>query len=262
MNAFNFSGFGSQSECLRRYTETARGPAQIEPWFDPVRRWAEDRDFVIRPERGDPPAGPAIAAGHQPVPVEDAGDQIIIGDEHQLPNRRDDIGGDAVALPSASLRQAQFSMDAANPMDQENNLGGCIIDIGDHLVDDSAHDALLEPGIRRGRRPDNPQVTDERGDIHCRQRGWFRRRGITLGDVTLDVADARERPVLSRLQFSRDQQVLRIGGIILPECLIGTIARSFEIAHQRIANLITARACNGDDFLKSDGGERRGFKRR
>ena len=106
-------------------------------------------------------------AGHQNVSIEDAGNQIIIGDEHQLPDGRDDIAGGAVALPSATLRQTQFCMDPSDPMDQQDDLGGCIIDIGDHLVDDGAHDALLEPRIRRRRRPDSPKVSSERRDVHC-----------------------------------------------------------------------------------------------
>ncbi|WP_143744506.1 hypothetical protein [Mesorhizobium prunaredense] len=41
--------------------------------------------------------------------------QIIIGDEHQLAEGHDDIAGRAVALSTAPLREAQLSMNAANP---------------------------------------------------------------------------------------------------------------------------------------------------
>lgn len=92
-------------------------------WLFAVRRWPEDRDLMMRPVCGDPFACPSIAvAGHQSIAVEDAGNQIIIGDEHQLADGRDDIAGRAVALSTAPLWQAQFSMDAANPMDQENDI--------------------------------------------------------------------------------------------------------------------------------------------
>src|SRR5258707_960569 len=57
---------------------------------------------MMRPERGDPLPCPAIAvAGHQAVTVEDAGNQIIIGDENQLADGGEHVGGDAVALASA-----------------------------------------------------------------------------------------------------------------------------------------------------------------
>ena len=124
----------------------------------------------MRPERGDPLSGPSVAmAGQQTVSVEDAGNQIIGGDENELTDGRDDLGGGAVALASTPLRQAKLGMHAADPVDQQNDLGGFVVDIGDHLVDDGAHDALLEPGIRRRRRPDSPKVRAERGDVDRRQ---------------------------------------------------------------------------------------------
>src|SRR3979490_1850797 len=63
---------------------------------------------MMRPERGDPLPCPAIAvAGHQAVPVEDAGNQIIIGDENQLAAGGEHVGGDAVALSAAAPRRAR-----------------------------------------------------------------------------------------------------------------------------------------------------------
>src|SRR6202048_605115 len=69
------------------------------------------------------------------------------------------------------------------------------------------------------------------------------------GNPGLDLAYTCERAVPSQLQFRRDQPVLRIDGVILPECPIGAVARSFEVAHQRITNLIAAagRLCFGLD---------------
>ena len=218
MNALDLACFGGEPERLRRHADEMRGIGQVEPWLFAVGCSPEDWNLVMRPEGSDPLACPSIAvAGHQSIPVEDAGNQIIIGNEHQLVDGRYDVGGGTVALSSASLRQAQFSMDAAKPMNQENDLGRCIIDIGDHLVDDGAHDALLEPRIRCRRRPDSAKVTGERGNVRCRQGRWFRRRGIMRGDPALDVANASERLVPSQLQFGRDQPVLGIGRVILPD---------------------------------------------
>src|ERR1700738_3994041 len=66
------------------------------------------------------------------------------------------------------------------------------------------------------------------------------------GNPGLDLAYTCERAVPSQLQFRRDQPVLRIDGVILPECPIGAVARRLEVAHQRITNLITAagRLCS------------------
>src|SRR4029077_20921463 len=106
MNALDLAGVGGKPEGLGRDAQDARRIAQIEPWLLPVRRWLEHGDFMMRPERSDALACTAVAvARHQSVAIEDAGNQIIIGDEHLLANSRDDIGRGAVALPAASLRQ-------------------------------------------------------------------------------------------------------------------------------------------------------------
>lgn len=83
--------------------------------------------------------------GHEAVSVEDSGNQIVAGDQHQLPDSCDDVTGGAIALPAPSLRKAQFGMDATDPVDQQNDLGGFIVDIGNQLLDNGARDALLEP---------------------------------------------------------------------------------------------------------------------
>ena len=93
MNTFDLACFRGEPEGLRHNAEETRGLAQIEPRLVPVRRRPEDRDLVMRPERGNPLARPAIAmAGHQAVPVENAGNQVIIGDKDQLAHSSDDVG--------------------------------------------------------------------------------------------------------------------------------------------------------------------------
>src|SRR4030088_263126 len=69
------------------------------------------------------------------------------------------------------------------------------------------------------------------------------------GNPGLDLAYTCERAVPSQLQFRRVQPVLRIDGVILPECPIGAVARRLEVSHQRITNLIAAagRLCFGLD---------------
>ena len=250
MNGFDLARFGGEPERLCCNAEQTRRLVQIEPWLVPVRRRSEYRDLMVRPERGDPLPCPAIAvAGHQSVSVENTGNQVIIGDENQLADGGEDVGRGAVALSAATPRQAQFGMNAANPMDQENDLRRFVIDIGDHLVDDGAHDARLEPRVGRRRRPYSLEIGGEGGDVYWRQKRWLGRRGIVRGNPALDLTDTRERPVPSQLQFRRDQPVLRIDGVVLPECPIGAVACRLEIAHQRVTSLIaaTGRLCFGLD---------------
>src|SRR5271166_6672468 len=60
-----------------------------------------------------------------------------------------------------------------------------------------------------------------------------------VGDLRLDFSDAGERLVPTRLQFTGDQTVGRIGGVVLAEGAIRRIARRLEIASERFADLIT-----------------------
>src|SRR5882724_8271826 len=109
MNAVDLAGFGGEPESLRCNTEEARRLVQVEPWLVPVRRRPEDGDLVMESMRGGPLSCPAIAMpGHEAVPVENAGDQIIACDQHQLAGGCDDVAGGAVAPPTPALRQAQF----------------------------------------------------------------------------------------------------------------------------------------------------------
>src|ERR1700682_2555595 len=70
-----------------------------------------------------------------------------------------------------------------------------------------------------------------------------------LGNPGLDLAYTCERAVPSQLQFRRDQPVLRIDGVVLPECPIGAVAPRRGVAHQRFATLTAAagRLCFGLD---------------
>ena len=114
---------------------------------------------MMRAQRGDALACPAVAMTRdEAVPVEDAGDDVVIGDHHELANRGNDIGGGAVALTAAASGQTHLAVDAANPMHHEDDLGRFEVDIGHHLLDDRAHDALLQPCVGRGSHPDSLEV--------------------------------------------------------------------------------------------------------
>ena len=92
------------------------------------------------------------------VPVEDASDDVIVGDQHELANRSDHVGRGAVALTSAASEQTHLAVDAAGPMHHEHDLGRLGVDVGHHLLNDRAHNALFQPRIGRGSRPDGLEV--------------------------------------------------------------------------------------------------------
>jgi hypothetical protein len=92
------------------------------------------------------------------VSVEDAGDQVIVGDQHELAHRGDHVGRRAVALTAAAPGQTHFAVGAAGPMDHEHDLGRLGVDVGHHLLDDGAHDALFQSRIGGGSSPDDLEV--------------------------------------------------------------------------------------------------------
>ena len=117
---------------------------------------------MVRSERCHALSGPAIAmAGDELIPVEDAGNEIVVGDEREMADGGDDIGRGAVALTFPTARQAQFGMNAAHPVDDEDDLCGLGIDIGNHLADQRANDLLLDPRVRRRGGPHGPEITGQ-----------------------------------------------------------------------------------------------------
>ena len=69
----------------------------------------------------------------------------------QLAYSVDNVCRRAVALSASTLGQAHLAVGAARPMDDKNDLGSHVVDIRDDLVDQGAHDALLEAGVSRWR---------------------------------------------------------------------------------------------------------------
>ncbi|MER9651750.1 hypothetical protein [Mesorhizobium sp. M0199] len=55
------------------------------------------------------------------------------------------------------------------------------------------------------------------------------------GDLAVDLVDMREGAIPSHLQFRRNQSILGIGGVILPESPISSVASSFQIPTEGIS---------------------------
>ena len=85
-------------------------------------------------------------------------------------------------------------MQAAHPVDYENDLGGGIVDIGHHLMDDGAHDAFLQPRIGRRCRPDGLEVRRQQTERE-RIDGGNGHVCIMRRDPGFDLRHMRERPV-------------------------------------------------------------------
>src|SRR4051794_29480459 len=159
MDDLDLAGLRCQPERLGRDLQELCGIAKVEPGFDPVIGGLEHRDVVVRAHGCDALAGPAIAVARlEAVSVEEAGNQIVAGDQHQLTHGLDNIDGSAVALSAPALGQAQLAVSATHPVDDENDLGRRVVYIGHDLMDEGAYNALLEASIRRRRIPDRFEV--------------------------------------------------------------------------------------------------------
>ena len=152
MDGFDLSGFGGQPQRLGRDLQKLCGTNEIEPGLDTVLCGFEHRDTIVRAHRGDALAGPSIAvACLEAVVVKESGYQIVAGDQHQPTHSFDDVNARTVALSASTLGQAHLAVDAAYPVDDENDLGSRIVDIGHDLHDEGAHDALLQSRVGRRR---------------------------------------------------------------------------------------------------------------
>src|SRR4051812_45742050 len=114
-----------------------------------------------------------------------------------------------------------------------------VVQIGNDLLDQRAHDALLQARVGGRRGPDGLEVRGqaiERDGVD----GGNRLRHLVSRDLGFYLAHARERRVPPRLQLARHQPVGRVGGIVLAEGAVGGIARRFEIAAKRLAHLVAS----------------------
>src|ERR1700722_5577089 len=215
MDGFDLAAFSGQAERLGRDLQELCGVAKVEPGFDPVIGGAAYREGGVGAERCDALAGPAIAVARlEAVAVEEAGNQIVADDQHQLTHGLDSISRSAVALSAPTLGQAQLAVGATHPVDDENDLGRRLVDIGHNLMDEGAYNALLEASIRRRRIPDRFEIRGENAE-----RSWISNRcghrRIMQGDLALALRrvseparctpPAAERPRSSSITSISDQ---------------------------------------------------------
>ena len=86
-------------------------------------------------------------------------------------------------------------MAAAHPVNEENDLAGLGIDIGDHLPDHGADDALLEPRISRRSGPHCAQIIGQRRERRLSR--W----GVVA--VSCSVIFASTSAIRTSLRFQR-----------------------------------------------------------
>ena len=144
MARLDLASFRRHAESFRRDSEELGGLIEVQPRFDAVLCPLIDRHVMMRAQRRDPFTGPTVSiAGNKPVSIQEAGDDVVTQNEDELPDRVDDVGRRAVALTAPTTGQTYLAVKATDPMNNEDDLGGLIIDIGDDLVDEGSRDPLF-----------------------------------------------------------------------------------------------------------------------
>lgn len=146
---------------------------------------------MVAAERCHPFAGKAIAvSGAKIIAVEKASDHIVAANAREQADCFDDFLCCAVALSTPSARQAQFGMNAAHPVHDENDLSLLGIEVGDHFAKELAHDALLRSDVGRRLTPDRLQIERQRHELFGARR-CFRRRLAHCFSIRLSSSATR-----------------------------------------------------------------------
>ncbi|ACL59661.1 hypothetical protein Mnod_4798 [Methylobacterium nodulans ORS 2060] len=195
----------------------------------------------MRAQRRDALAREAVAVPcPHAVAIEHARDHVVTRDQRQRAHGLNHVGGRAGALAAPAAWQAVLGVGAAHPVQRQHDLGPRLVEVSNGLVEDSAHDPLLEPGIRCRCRPDTAQVRGQRLERR-RSEGGPRSGRFVLGDARLASAHSGQSPVPTRLEFAGHQAVLGISGIVLPEGAVGREACRLQVAHHGRAGLVAPR---------------------
>ena len=127
-------------------------------------------------------------------------------------------------------------------MDGEHDLAravrGVRVDVGDDLVDESAHDALLETGLRGRRVPDRLEIPRQRGEGDRRRIGPSGAGPVMGAELGFDLALPFQGRFPTRFQFRGHQTVGRIRGVVLAEGAVDGVAGGLQIARQRLPDFV------------------------
>ena len=136
MVPFDLASLDGKPEGSRTDAEHASRFVQIHPSFRFASLSIVTRDVMVGAKRDHSFSRPAIPTPREePIPIQDVRQQIIRTDPRQYAHRFDDVLRRlrAVLTPSSS-RQSQLGMDAALPVNHQNDFAGVGIDIHDDFV--------------------------------------------------------------------------------------------------------------------------------
>jgi hypothetical protein len=172
MERFYLALFSGKTQRFRTDAKDGGGSRQVHPAFGLSRLVTIDGYFVMAAKRCHPFAGPAIVvSGAKIISVEQARDHIVAAYARKDAYRLHSFRRRTVSLPTPPARQAQFGMNATHPMHDKNDLSALFVEVGDHLANELAHDALLQAHVGCRITPDRFQIGSQRRELPRARRG-------------------------------------------------------------------------------------------
>jgi len=205
MGGFDFASLDSQPERSRTDPEDSSGFVQIHPSFRHSSIAFVTSDVMVAAERDDSFASPAIPTpGEESIPIQDVRQQIVRTNPRQHTYCIDDVLRRVRGtLPASSSRQSQFGMNAAFPVNDQNDLTSIGIAINDDFVNECSNEALFQSDVRLRIPPDGLKVRCQTLKFFS---GWDHDLTAAVNvllDAPLDLADTLQRGIPASLQLVR-----------------------------------------------------------
>jgi hypothetical protein len=206
MSGFDFASLNGQPERSRTDPEDASAFVQIHPPFRGPSIAIVASDVVVAAERDHPFSRPPIATpGEEPIPIQYVREQIVRTNPCQHAYRLDDVLRRVRGtLPASSSRHAQFGMNRAFPVNDQNDFTGLGIAIDNDFVNECSNEPFLQSDIR-------VRIPPDRLEVRCQSLEFFSSGddGLTaavhvLIDALLDLADTLQGGIPASLQLVGD----------------------------------------------------------
>jgi hypothetical protein len=206
VSGIDFAALDGQPKRSGTDAEDASGFGEIHPSFRGAAIAIVASDLMVGTERDHALSRPSIPApGEEPIPIQDVRHEIVRTNPRQYAHGIDDVlrcvRG---ALSASSSRHSQFGVDAAFPVDDQNDLTGRGIGIDDDFVNECSNETFLHADVRVRIPPDGLKVRCQILEFFS---GWD--HGLTaavhvLIDPLLDLVDTLQRAVPPSLQLVGD----------------------------------------------------------
>jgi hypothetical protein len=174
-------------------------------------------DAMDPAEGTDPLCGPRfVLTGTHSHAVQRCGNVVIVPAPGHAPHYRQClVRGPTAVLASSGFLDPQLRVLAAPPVDHQDDLACCIVDIGDNVFDQGGHEPVARAHARARRVPGRGEIRGKAGEV---RRGGGRLRRPPGIKLRLAGFNAAQRCLPTLLQLRGDQTIVRVAGSVAPLC--------------------------------------------